>query len=92
MIKSFRHKGLNRFFIQDDGKALNANQRDRISRLLDRLDSSEVIEDMNLPGFGLHKLTGNRKHTWSVKVTGNWRLTFRFERGHAYDVDLEDYH
>jgi len=47
---------------------------------------------LNLPGYGLHKLAGDRKDLWSIKVSGNWRLTFRFDQGHAYDVNLEDYH
>ncbi|MCD6047126.1 MAG: plasmid maintenance system killer protein [Gammaproteobacteria bacterium] len=92
MIKNFKHKGLARFFINNDKSGLNSQQCDRISRMLDRLDSATVEEDMNLPGYGFHKLTGDRKGTWSVKVSGNWRLTFKFEGGHAYDVNLEDYH
>jgi proteic killer suppression protein len=47
---------------------------------------------MNLPGYGLHRLTGNRKDTWSVKVSGNWRITFCFADTHVFDVNLEDYH
>ncbi len=60
--------------------------------MLDRLNSAELVKDMNLPGYGLHKLTGDRKDAWSIMVSGNWRITFRFESGHAYDVNLEDYH
>lgn len=56
------------------------------------LDSSADVSDMNLPGYGFHKLVGNRNDTFSVKVPGNWRITFRFEGSHAYDVNLEDYH
>ena len=92
MIKSFKHKGLARFFMENDKSLLNAKHCERISRLLDRLDSSVEISDMNLPGYGLHKLLGDRKDIWSVKVSGNWRITFRFEGTHAYDVYLEDYH
>ena len=51
-----------------------------------------IHKDMNLPGYALHQLTGNKKDIWSVKVSANWRITFRFEGSHAYDVDLEDYH
>jgi proteic killer suppression protein len=92
MIQSFKHKGLELFFTADNRRLLNAKHCNRIARLLDRLDNSEVIDDMNLPGYGLHKLLGNKKEFWSIKVSGNWRITFRFNGGHAYDVDLEDYH
>jgi proteic killer suppression protein len=60
--------------------------------MLDRLDASVQIEDMALPGYALHSLSGDKKGFWSVKVSGNWRLTFRFVDGDAYDVNLEDYH
>ena len=92
MIKNFKHKGLKQFFCENKKNRLNHQQCDRISRLLDRLDAAEIVEDMNLPGYELHKLTGNKKNMWSIKVSGNWRIIFRFENGHAYDVNLEDYH
>ena len=92
MIKSFKHKALARFFMENNRGGLNANQCERISRMLDRLDVASVAEDMNLPGFGFHKLVGSKNDTWSIKVSGNWRITFKFEKGDAYDVNLEDYH
>ncbi len=92
MIKNFVHKGLKRFFIQDDKSLLNAKDCARISRILDWLDAAVDVMDMNLPGYNLHKLTGNMKGLWSVKVSVNWRITFRFEDGDAHDVNLEDYH
>lgn len=92
MIKSFKHKGLKKFFVEDDRSLLNAKYCERLARILDRLDSAEIAKDMNLPGYGLHKLTGGRKDTWSIMVSGNWRITFQFEEGHAYEVNLEDYH
>lgn len=92
MIKSFKHKGLERYFIHADRRSLDAIHIDRIRRLLDILDKAEKPEELNLPGWGLHKLTDKRKGTWSLKVSGNWRLTFRFESGDAFDVNLEDYH
>jgi proteic killer suppression protein len=92
MIKTFRHKGLSRFFMDDDSSLLNAKHLDRISRMLDRLDAAEAPQDMNLPGYGLHKLSGDKKGFWSIKVSGNWRITFKFEGNHTYDVNLEDYH
>ncbi len=92
MIKTFKHKGLRRFFEDDDGKLLNAKHCDRISRILDRLDTSVDVKDMDLPGFNLHPLLGDRKEIWSVTVQKNWRITIHFEGSHAYDVNLEDYH
>lgn len=92
MIKTFRHKGLEQLFVNNDSRLLNAKQIERIERLLDALDSASKPGDLYVPGFGLHKLSGNRKDIWSMKVSGNWRLTFCFEAGHIFDVDLEDYH
>ena len=62
------------------------------SWLLDRLDAAMKPEDMNLPGYRFHRLKGDRKRAFSVSVSGNWRITFRFEDGDAVDVNLEDYH
>ena len=56
------------------------------------LDTAEFIEDVDLPGYKLHQLKGNRKEIWSISVSGNWRVTFEFENGHAYIVNYEDYH
>lgn len=93
MIKTFKHKGLKQFFIKDDKSLLNKQMLPRIIKMLDRLDASEEPKDMNVPGWGLHPLKGNRKGTWSVTVTGNWRITFSFdEENDVVDVDLEDYH
>jgi len=92
MIKSFKHKGLQKFFAENKKKLLNKKQLPRIERLLDRLDTIVSVEDMGIPGYGLHPLSGDRKGTWSVKVSGNWRITFRFVEGHVFDVNLEDYH
>ena len=92
MIKNFVHKGLKRFFTQDDRSLLSAKDCPRISRILDRLDGALDAMDMNLPGYKLHKLTGDMKVIWSVTVSKNWRITFRFENGDAHDVSLEDYH
>ena len=92
VIKNIIHKGLRRFFTQDDKSLLNAKDYSRISRILDRLDAAADVMDMNLPGYNLHKLTGNMKGFWSVKVSSNWRITFRFEEDDAHDVNLEDYH
>jgi proteic killer suppression protein len=92
VIRGFRHKGLERFFAKSDHRGIEAKQADRIRRILDRLDAAIRPEDMNLPGFGFHGLKGDRKGTYAVSVSGNRRITFRFEIGDAIDVNLEDYH
>jgi proteic killer suppression protein len=92
VIRSFRHRGLEAFFTKDDPRKVPADRLARITRLLDRLEVSKMPQDMNLPGFDFHRLKGNRKGTYAVSVSGNWRLTFRFDGEHACDVDLEDYH
>lgn len=92
MIKSFKHKGLKLFFEFDDWSGIQANHRHKIKLQLTALDSAEIIEDMNLPGYRLHKLKGDRKDCWSIEVNGNWRITFTFEDGNADIVNYEDYH
>jgi toxin HigB-1 len=91
VIRTFRHKGLQEFFRADNARRLNRDHVQKICRLLDRLDASVKPQDMNLPGFGFHQLKGDRKGTYSVSVSGNWRITFRFDGENAVDVDLEDY-
>ncbi|HTR01458.1 MAG TPA: type II toxin-antitoxin system RelE/ParE family toxin [Candidatus Acidoferrum sp.] len=92
MIRSFRHKGLERLFRHDDARGVPPQFLQRLDRLLDLLDSAERPDDMNLPGCRFHALKGERKGTYAVNVSGNWRLTFRFVDTDAFHVDLEDYH
>jgi len=92
MIRGFRHKGLQRFFIKSDRSGIDAKQAVRIKRLLDRLDSIMRPGDMALPGYEFHLLKGNRKGVYAVSVSGNWRITFKFMDGDVLDVNLEDYH
>ena len=92
MIKSFRHKGLEDFFLNDVLKGIISDHAAKLARILDRLDASLSVKDMDLPGFKLHKLSGKDKNIWSVWVNGNWRITFYFEQGDAYVVDYLDYH
>lgn len=92
MIKTFRHKGLKRFFETGSMSGIRADLAKRLQLQLDYLDAAQDVQDMNLPGFELHQLKGNRKGTWAVTVRANWRLTFRFQNGDALGVDLEDYH
>jgi proteic killer suppression protein len=92
VIRGFRHKGLERFFTKSERKGIDARQAERIRRILDRLDSAVRPEDLNLPGYRFHGLKGERRGVYAVAVSGNWRITFRFEAGNAVDVNLEDYH
>ncbi len=92
MIRGFKHRGLERFFRRDDRRGLRAEHVDRISRMLDRLDAAARPDDMELPGWRLHALKGDRAGEYSVTVSGNWRLTFAFDGEDAVGVNLEDYH
>lgn len=92
MIRTFRHKGLKQLFETGRSRAVSADLHRRLLRQLDLLNRAAQVSDMNLPGYRLHELKGDRKGTWSMTVSGNWRLTFTFEEGDAFDVDLEDYH
>ena len=92
MIKSWFHKGLRDFFETGSKKGIPPELASRIRIRLDALDAATVISDLDLPGFNLHELKGDRKGTWSVWVSGNWRITFKFANGNATDVNLEDYH
>ncbi|MGE4558091.1 MAG: type II toxin-antitoxin system RelE/ParE family toxin [Desulfovibrionaceae bacterium] len=92
MIKSFTHKGLKVFFETGNTKGVQPNHASRLARLLDRLDAASEVRDMDAPGYALHPLKGSLAGHWSVKVSGNWRVTFRFENGDAYVVNYQDYH
>jgi len=92
MIKSFKHKGLKKFFETGTTAGIDAKQSRKISTRLAVLNEARTIEDINLPGFYLHSLTGDRNGQWSITVTGNWRITFEFFDGNAYIVNYEDYH
>ena len=92
MIRSFRHKGLERFFITGSKKGIQPDHAERIARILDRLDASISPADMNLPGYRLHELKGQETGTWSVTVSANWRIVFQFDNQDAVFVDYMDYH
>ena len=92
MIKSFKHKGLEKFFYNDDRRRINPEHTSKLVRILDRLDASIRPQDMNLPGYKLHRLSGKGKGVWSVWVSGNWRVTFQFDGPDAANVDYLDYH
>jgi proteic killer suppression protein len=92
VIVGFRHKGLKLLFEKGDRRRLRPEHADKVARILARLDEASEVANMDLPGFRLHSLKGDFAGYWSVTVSGNWRIVFRFEGGHAGDVDLIDYH
>lgn len=92
MIRSYKHKGLRRFFEDEDESKLPPDMLARIDLILVTLDASQEIEGMNVPTFRLHKLKGDLKGFYAVTVRANWRIIFRFENGDAFDVDFIDYH
>jgi proteic killer suppression protein len=92
MIRSFNHKALERFFKNGTPQGIPSQQLNRIRIILGRSHVSTIPSDMDLPGLHLHELKGQRRGTWSVRVTSNWRITFRFQGNDAHSVNLEDYH
>ncbi|TXR53964.1 type II toxin-antitoxin system RelE/ParE family toxin [Reinekea thalattae] len=92
MIISFIHKGLERFYRSGKTSGIQSNHVKRLRLILTNLDQAETPMDMDLPGLRLHELKGNRNGVWSVSVSGNWRVTFRFKGRDAEIVNYEDYH
>ena len=92
MINSFKHKGLKKLFETGSVSEVNPEHKTRLRRILALLETSSSLEDMDLPGLDLHELKGNRKGTFAVKVSGNWRVTFKILDGDVFDVNYEDYH
>jgi proteic killer suppression protein len=92
MIISFKHKGLERFYKNGSKLGIQSNHAARLQLILGRLNASSQPKDMNLPGLSLHQLSGKSGDIWSVKVNGNWRVTFKMKGAHAEIVDYEDYH
>ena len=92
MIQKFKHKGLKRLFESGASSGVKQQHVRRLRQILAVLETAENHDDMALPGLNLHELKGKRKGTWSVQVTGNWRVTFKLKKGDVFDVDYEDYH
>lgn len=92
MIQSFKHKGLERFFLKGSKAGIQAKHATKLRLILGRLNSSTGPYDMDLPGLFLHSLSGGKDDIWSVRVSGNWRVTYRFIDGDAEIVNYEDYH
>ena len=92
MIESLKHKGLKRLFETGHTSGVNPQHAERLQKILALLETSENIDDMDLPGLNLHKLKGRRKNTLAVKVSGNWRVTFKLKNGDVLEVNYEDHH
>jgi len=92
MIKSFKHKGLKKFYETGSRQGIQAQHASKLRMQLAALDSARVLEDLEIPGYRFHELKGNRKGVWSISVSGNWRITFKFIDGNIFIVNYEDYH
>jgi proteic killer suppression protein len=92
VIQTIRHKGLRKLYEKNDRTGIRPDLVEKAQKILSALEAANGPEDMALPSFRFHKLTGDRRGTCSVTVKANWRVTFRFHEGAALDVDLEDYH
>jgi proteic killer suppression protein len=92
MIQTFRNKALERLLKEGNAKGIPKDLEKRIRRRIEVIDSATAIDDLRIPGYDLHQLKGDRRETWSIKVSGNWRITFTFRNNDAYDLNLEDYH
>ncbi len=92
VIKSFKHKGLQRFYETGSTSGIQPAHRKRLRMQLAALNTATAIKDMAVPGYRLHQLKGERKEIWSISVSGNWRITFRFEEGNVYIANYEDDH
>ena len=92
MIRTFKHKGLKQYFETGKPKGIPTVMTKRIQVRLNVLNRAKELRDLNLPSFGFHRLSGDRKGEYALTVTGNYRLTFRFENGDVLDLNLEDYH
>lgn len=92
MIKTFRHRGLKALYEGRRPVKVSPDHIAKLERIMTALDRSSGPEGMDLPGFRLHPLKGAMKGHYAVSVSGNWRVTFRFDEGHAVDIDYLDYH
>jgi toxin HigB-1 len=92
VIRSFTHKGLRKFYETGSNAGIRPEHNKRLRLVLGALSAAVTVKDMALPGLGLHQLTGRLSGFWSVSVSGNWRVIFRFKDGEAFDVDYLDYH
>ena len=92
MIKSFKHKGLQRFFETGSTSGIQSKHANKLRVQLLLLDSAKSPQELNIPNWRLHPLSGKLQGHWSITVNANWRVTFKFEGEHAFIVDYQDYH
>jgi len=92
MIKTFKHKGLKLYYETGSTRGIQTKHAGRLRMQLAALDSAMEVSDLDIPGYKLHPLKGDRKGILGISVSGNWRLIFEFRDGHAYLLDYEDYH
>ena len=92
MIQTLRHKGRAKFYETGSVAGIQPSHANRLRLLLAALDTSVYIQDVDIPGFRLHRLKGKASGRWSVRVSGNWRLTFECREGQAHIIGYEDYH
>ena len=92
MIKSFKHKGLEKYYESGTTKGIQSIHVKRLRMQLAVLDTALTIEDIDIPGYRMHALKGDRQSIWSISVSGNWRLTFEFNDGNVHILNYEDYH
>ncbi len=92
MIKSFKHKGLEKFYSKGSTSGIQAKHARNLRLQLAALDSAQIIDDLDIPGYRLHPLKGNREGIWSITVSANWRLTFEYLDGNVFILYYQDYH
>ena len=93
IIRSVRHRGLRRFIEDNDTRGIRPDLMNRVRNVLAVLIAAENMEGVTgPPGWRIHQLSGDRRGTWSISVSGNWRITFDVERNEIANLDLEDYH
>ena len=92
MIKSFKHKGLEKFFTTGSVAGIDAKHALKLKLRLQALHTAVFVHDMDIPGWRLHSLKGHKVGMWAINVSGAWRIVFEFKDGHAYSVNYENYH
>jgi len=92
MIKTYKHKGLRLYYETGSKQGIQAKHANRLRMQLVALDTAMEVSDLDIPGYTLHSMKGNRKGIWAISVSGKWRLTFEFRDGHVYLLEYEDYH
>lgn len=92
MIRTFKHKGLRELFETERTRRVEQQYQARVAEILRHIDAARIVQDLDLPGYRLHTLAPSRPATWTIRAYGAWRVTFTFDKGNAYDLDLEQYH